>query len=122
MSAMVLKEHQLLIRQEHAQKQGKIGMDADEASDVQVLFEARCSLLAQLHFFTLLAEAAEVAKAFTIGRFEVLCRLDLAVNASEVCLRKRFNRFICLETGLQGRKVLLLLFLFEFSRWNLLLD
>ena len=101
-SAMVLKEHQLLIRQENAQKQGKIGVDADEASDVQVLFEARRSLLAQLHFFPLLADAAEVAEALTIGRLEVLCRLNLAVDAPEVCLVKRLNRLICPETGLQG--------------------
>ena len=98
-------------------------MDADEAPDVQVLFEARRSLLAQLHFFSLLTEAAEVAEALAIGRFEVLCRLYLAVNAPKIGLRKRFNRFFCLETGLQGcEMLLLLLFLFELSRWNLLLD
>ena len=92
----------MLIRQEHAQKQSKIGMDTDEASDVQVLFKALCNLLAQLHFLPLLAEEIGVAEALTVGHLEWLSRLYLIVDALDVCLRKRFNRFVSLKTRLQG--------------------
>ena len=122
---MVLKEEHLFIRKEHAQEQSKVGMNTNKAPDIQVLLEACCCLFAQLHLLTIRAEPADAAKTFTVGRSEVLCRLYVAVETSNVCLGERFDWLVCLETGLQdcGRLLLLVLsILLLSSGWNLLLD
>ena len=61
-------------------------MGTGEASDIQVLFESFRSLLAQLHFFSILANATDVAEAFEIRCLEVFRLLNLAVDAPQVGL------------------------------------
>ena len=47
-------------------------MDADEASNIQLIFKSLRSLLLQLHVLSSLVEAAAVAEALAIGHFEIL--------------------------------------------------
>ena len=66
-----------------------------------MFFEALRSHFTQLHFLTLRAEPADGAKAFPVGCFEVLCRLNVTENTFDVCGGQRFDWLICVETGLQ---------------------
>ena len=76
-------------------------MDTNKAPDVQMLLEARSHLFSEPMPSSFPAYEANVTKAFVAGRSEVLRRINLAVKALYIRLRKLLNRLTCLQIGLK---------------------
>ena len=99
---MMSKEKELFLREEDVEQEGEVFVHAEEAADVQVLFEALSDLASQPHLLAPPTGEARRTKTVKEGGLNGLSCHGFPIQTLNVSWRQRVNLAISPEFLFQG--------------------